>query len=242
MNLLKKAVNAIKTKIYWKTYSFFIDKTFEPKISYSQNGEDIIVRGIFESLSKKRIFYLEAGGYHPYNGSNTALFYLTGSSGIVIEPNPGLFSAFPLKRPRDISLNIGISTRSGTQPFYRSVSGALSGFMTGDENEFRESGKLPANAVTVQVMTLPEIISEYTGGKTIDFLSLDIEGMELAVLQTLDFRKGAPMVLCIETLRHTGSRNWEKSTDIIDFLTANGYLVYADTHINTIFVRRDVMQ
>jgi len=242
MNLLKKALIAIQTKIYWKTYSFFIDKTFEPKISYSQNGEDIIVRGIFEMMSKKKIFYIEAGGYHPYNGSNTALFYQTGSNGIIIEPNPDLFRAFPLKRPRDISLNIGISTRSGNELFYRSASGALSKFKPDDEAGSKESGKLPGLPLTVPVMTLPDIIKNYAEGKTIDFLSLDIEGMELAVLQTLDYRKDAPVVMCVETLRDAGGFRKEKSTDIIHYLTGNGYLVYADTNINTIFVRRDAMQ
>ncbi len=58
-----------------KFTGYFIHKTFEPQISYSQNGEDIIISGIFESLSRHRIFYLDIGGYHPYYGSNTALFY-----------------------------------------------------------------------------------------------------------------------------------------------------------------------
>ena len=241
MILFNKAIKAIKSKFFWKLYSFFIDKTFQPKISYSQNGEDIIIYGIFEALSKKRIFYLDVGGYHPYNGSNTVLFYLTGSEGIVIEPNPELFKQFPLKRPRDISLNIGVSNQSGTQLFFLSSSGAL-GSLIPDEGQKSSSDIHDLDPIFIQVQTLPEIIKENAEGKGIDFLSIDIEGMELPVLQTLDFQKLFPLVICVETARYSTNRQKEKRTDIIDFLKNKGYFVYADTYINTIFVRSDLWQ
>lgn len=242
MNLFIKAVKAIKSKIFWKIYSFFIDKTFEPKISYSQNGEDIIVYGIFEALSKKIINYVDVGGYHPYNGNNTALFYLTGSKGIVIEPNPELFKQFPLKRPRDINLNIGVSFQSGNQPFFLSSSGALGSLMP---DEFQKSSLFDRQEIDpfiIPVQTLPEIMNKYVKGKVIDFISLDIEGMELPVLQTFDFHDFYPIVFCVETVSYSTNRQKEKRTDIIEFLKSKGYFVYADTYINTIFVRNDIWQ
>jgi FkbM family methyltransferase len=242
MNLFNKAIKSIKSKVFWKIYSFFIDKTFQAKISYSQNGEDIIVYGIFEALSKKKIFYLDAGGYHPYNGSNTALFYLTGSEGIVIEPNPELFKLFPVKRPRDINLNVGVSSQSGTQPFFLSSSGALGSLIPEEEQKSSSLGRFEFDPIIIPVKTLPEIIMEHAEGKNIDFLSLDIEGMELQVLQTLDFKELFPLVICIETVRYSKAPQKEKSTDTIDFLKSKGYFVYADTYINTILVRSDIWQ
>ncbi|MDD3574046.1 MAG: hypothetical protein PHD71_03325 [Methanospirillum sp.] len=75
VSLISKAYNVVRKKIYWKLNSFFIDKTFKPRISYSQNGENLIISGIFESLSKHWIFYLDIGGYHPYSGSNGVSSY-----------------------------------------------------------------------------------------------------------------------------------------------------------------------
>lgn len=242
MNLLDKAIKAIQSKFFWKMYSFFIDKTYHPKISYSQNGEDIIVFGIFEALSIKKIFYVEAGGYHPYNGSNTALFYLIGNSGIVIEPNPELYKLFPLKRPRDINLNIGLSSQSGSQPFYLSSFGALSSFIPEENANSSLKDKYDLDSILISVKTLPDIMKEHASGKNIDFLSLDIEGMELSVLQTLDYKDLYPVVICVETFRSSVNHTCEKSTEIIDFLTSKGYFVYADTRINTIFVRKDIWQ
>ena len=240
MSLFSKVKNAIKSKVFWKTYSFFIDRTSQPKISYSQNGEDIIVHGIFEALSKKKIFYIDVGGYHPYNNSNTALFYLTGSSGIVIEPNPELFRQFPLKRPRDINLNLGVSFFSGTQTFFLSSSGAQSSLIFNEKKKSLLSDKHEFNPINIPVQTLTEIIKEHAKGKSIDFLSLDIEGIDLPVLQTLDFLDIFPLVICVETIQNSAHHTIEKRVDIIEFLKSKGYFVYADTYINTIFVRSDI--
>lgn len=238
ISLISKAWNAIQRKIYWKFYSFFIDKTFEPKMSYSQNGEDIIISGIFESLSRHRIFYLDIGGYHPYSGSNTALFYQTGSNGIVVEPNPELFRQFSQKRPRDISLNIGVSTYSGDQDFYLSPSGAL-GSLIKDESVIRSDDER-IESLTVPVLTVQDIVTRYADGKDIDYISMDIEGMELPVLESIDFSLIHPIVFCIETIHYSKNRKKEKRVDILNFMEKKGYFIYADTYINTIFVRQDV--
>jgi hypothetical protein len=66
--------------------------------------------------------------------------------------------------------------------------------------------------------------------------------MELPVLQTLDFQDIFPLVICVETIRGSPNHKSEKRTDIIDFLKSKVYFVYADTYINTIFVRSDIWQ
>jgi hypothetical protein len=136
-------------------------------------------------------------------------------------------------------LNIGVSIQSGSQPFFLSFSGALSSLVPNEEKKLLS--KKPENDyIIISVQTLPEIIKEHAKGKTIDFLSLDIEGMDLPVLQTLDFQEIFPIVICVETIRNSIIHKNEKRTDIIDFLISKGYFVYADTYINTIFVRNDI--
>ncbi len=67
---------------------------------------------------------------------------------------------------------------------------------------------------------------------------MDIEGFELQILKTLDFKRFRPLVLCIETLTYTENRSETKLTDVIDFVAEQGYLLYADIFINSIFVDR----
>ena len=59
--------------------------------SYSQSGEDLIIRFIFESLKILKPNYLDIGAFKPFELSNTALFYENGCTGVLVEPNPDLF-------------------------------------------------------------------------------------------------------------------------------------------------------
>src|ERR1035438_1460830 len=76
------------------------------KTSYSQCGEDLIIRYVFDVLKIPCPVYLDIGAHHPRFLSNTFLFYQQGAHGINIEPDPTLFAAFPKQRNRDTNLNI----------------------------------------------------------------------------------------------------------------------------------------
>lgn len=69
-----------------------------------------------------------------------------------------------------------------------------------------------------------------------NFVSLDVEGMDLSILKSWDFEEFRPAVLCVETLTYSKNNDERKISEIIDFLKAKRYKVYADTYINTIFV------
>lgn len=75
--------------------------------TYSQEGEDAILRRLFELTDKG--FYIDIGAHHPQRFSNTYFFYLKGWNGINIEPRPGSSQLFNELRPRDINLELGIS-------------------------------------------------------------------------------------------------------------------------------------
>ena len=73
-------------------------------------GEDVLLNKIFK---KKIGFYVDVGAPYPINGSNTYHLYKKGWKGInfdLMENNIKLFKFF---RPRDISLNIAISSKKG---------------------------------------------------------------------------------------------------------------------------------
>src|SRR5688500_1440642 len=80
--------------------------------SFSQEGEDLILRHIFKG--KREGFYVDVGAYHPMRFSNTYLFYSMGWRGINIDATPGSMSAFRAVRPRDTNLQLAISDRNET--------------------------------------------------------------------------------------------------------------------------------
>jgi hypothetical protein len=90
-----------------------------PTPSYSQSGEDMIVRFFLNQIKKpSKLLWLDIGAHHPTHLSNTAIFYNEGKRGINIEPNPFLIRAFIKHRVRDINLNVAIADKSGTMDFY----------------------------------------------------------------------------------------------------------------------------
>ena len=98
--------------------AFFSCATWDPwfKKSWSQEGEDQILRRIFEG---QRIgFYVDVGAHHPKRFSNSYLFYKRGWHGINIDAMPGSMRVFDATRPRDINLEMGIGLSIGQLDYY----------------------------------------------------------------------------------------------------------------------------
>jgi hypothetical protein len=70
--------------------------------------------------------------------------------------------------------------------------------------------------------------------KAIDFLSIDIEGAEFDVLQTLDFEKWKPKIIVAEyNSMHAG-----KDYRLVDLLIPKGYALQHMTNSNFVFVAK----
>jgi FkbM family methyltransferase len=207
------------------------------KISYSQYGEDIIVRFALESLGIRHPRYIDIGANKPYLGSNTAMFHESGSRGINIEPDPLLFAAFPRFRKRDTNLNAGVLDRSGEREFYVMSFRDMSTFLRSEaEERMRKFDAQILRIINVKVFTLNEIFTEYGALNPPQFMSIDAEGADELILRAFDFRSWSPEVICCETLSFTSTTRWRKNESLIRFMESKGYFVLADTWLNTIFV------
>ncbi|WPU91636.1 FkbM family methyltransferase [Mucilaginibacter sabulilitoris] len=211
------------------------------RTSYSQCGEDLIIKFIFDQLQIHHPSYIDIGAHDPFYLSNTALFYQLGSKGINIEPDPALFKTFANHRKHDINLNIGIGQASGAAKFYIISNPTLNTFSKAEaEGYFREGPYIVKEVIDVPVETLGDIINRYHEGIFPDLLNLDAEGVDEQIIQSINFQQSIPTVICLETISFSSSGNGKKNRDLIDYVTKNGYLVYADTYINTIFVNKAV--
>ncbi len=85
----------------------------------------------------------------------------------------------------------------------------------------------------MKTVTLAEILDSYMPkGVTIDFMSIDIEGLDFSALRSNDFTKYRPTVILIEILK--SSLDILATTDISIFLTRLDYSTFAKT-VNTVF-------
>jgi len=208
--------------------------------SYSQSGEDIIVNYIFEQIGILKPTYMDIGAHHPYYLNNTQLFYDKGCTGINVEPDPSLFKLFPKYRKKDLNINCGIGSSQGELWFNIMSASTLNTFSLEEAQRFQtDFGFKIEKKVMIKVKTIKSILSEYHIQKFPDFLSVDIEGLEEEVIRSFDFNVDKPTVICLETISYSETGKGKKNHDLINYLKDKGYMEYADTNINTIFVLKE---
>lgn len=210
-------------------------------VSYSQCGEDLIVKYIFDQLRISKPTYLDLGAHHPKYISNTYLFYENGSTGVCVEPDPFLFKKFKKIRNKDKNLNIGVGTSDNKEAdFYIMSSSTLSTFSKEEANRFvKNEGQKIKCILKVPIFSINQIIIDHFKNFP-NFISIDIEGLDFDVLKSFDFKKFNTEVFCVETLTFTEGANETKLENIIKLMKEKGYFVYADTYINTIFVNNQI--
>ena len=192
-------------------------------ISYSQWGEDLIINNLLNK--KKKGFYVDIGAYDPTRFSNTKLFYLKGWQGINIEPNSIRINKFYKERPKDLNLNFGVANKNGSLNFFKFSPQTLSTFSRETAKKYKKQGYQLNEIIKIKVLKLSKILEKNTKKKTIDFLSIDTEGFDLEVLQSNNWKKFKPKVICIEGQ----GNNPEK------LLTKLGYKKIYETRTNSIF-------
>ncbi len=221
----------------------FPQKPNYKKASYAQTGEDLIVRFLFDELQISRPSYIDIGAHHPFFLSNTALFYRSGCRGINIEPDPTLFGAFTKHRPNDTNLNMGIGAEAAEADFYIISSPTLNTFSKKEAEAYKNEGDYYiTQTLKMPINTISYVVDKYNSGVFPQYLNLDAEGVDELIVRSIDYEKNYPLVMCIETISFSTSGNGVKNNALIDFVKEKGYMVYADTYMNTIFVRSEAFR
>lgn len=217
---------------------------------FSQFGEDIIMANLFAYLNIDKPTYLDIGANEPRFISNTYYFYEHGSRGVLIEPNPYLFKKLLSQRPKDTVVNTGIgfdeTTTEADFYLFPNYANGLSTFSKKEALHWQEvgmkgMGKIPLDKIIKMRLTpVNKILDEYFKGTSPNIISIDVEGLDLEILKTLDFDKYKPEVICVETLQYDENQKGYKNDELIQFVLSRGYKVYADTWVNTIFCRKEL--
>ncbi|MCA1248314.1 FkbM family methyltransferase [Massilia sp. MS-15] len=179
-------------------------------ISYSQNGEDVL---LWRALGHvKNGFYIDVGANDPEEHSVTKAFYDAGWHGVSIEPLPSFHSAFLEQRPRDINLAIAAGSGNGELTLYDTPQ--VRGWASPDKAvaEMHRAEGHEVAEITVPVRTLASVCEQYVQGE-IHFLKIDVEGFEGEVLRGMDFARWRPWVLVIEATLPNGRDSMHEAWD-----------------------------
>jgi FkbM family methyltransferase len=206
--------------------------------SYTPTGEDVILRYLFDSVGIAHPDYLDIGTGDPVNGNNTYVFYRDGSRGVCVEAHPDLAREIATIRRRDVCLNVAVGVGEGgsVEVYIFDVAG----LSTIDAEEAVQREALGTyrviRTVSVPLQTINQVIATHFT-RYPALVSLDIEGMDHAVLRSLDDERFPIPVICVETVAFGESHIRKKEHAIAELLESRGYFLYADTFINSIFVR-----
>lgn len=200
--------------------------------SWAQEGEDLILNRMLE---RKHVgFYVDVGAHHPKRFSNTYLFYRRGWSGINIDAMPGSMHSFRKWRRRDINLEIGIDLEPSFLEYFIFNEPALNGFDANlaMERHNSDSSYSITEVAKVEVKPLSEVLATHAVGGSIDFLTVDVEGLDLRVLMSNDWEKYRPKIVLAEVL---ASDLYDLQEDkLVAFMTGKDYTISAKT-ANSVF-------
>ena len=194
--------------------------------SWSQEGEDMILRRLFEGQEKG--FFIDVGAHHPIRFSNTYYFYKTGWTGLNIEANPMIENDFRKYRPKDDFLICGVSNSNEKLIYYCFKESALNTFSQENATKYI-NGNISEliKKVEINVKTLREILEEKEIYNA-DFLTVDVEGLDFYVIQGIDFSKFRTKIIVVECLSKTNR------DEIKNYLFKHNYTLVANT-LNSYF-------
>lgn len=212
----------------------------DQQISFSQCGEDIIMLFLAEHiLHLEEIYYLDLGANDPMKFNNTYLFYKKGWHGVSVDPNSYFKKLYKSTRPDDKFVCAGVGVENSKIKFFEIEPHTLSTFSEQEAKYYTSSGVHTIKSIENKpVHTVEKILKKYCRKKP-NLMTIDIEGFDLEILKSINFSDWKPDIICAETLEYSPSGNGKKIKSIIKLLEDVGYIVYADTYINTIFVSKE---
>ncbi len=223
---------------------------FLNKLTNSQSGEDAIMAYVLGRLKIpfESCRYLDLGANHPVEGSNTNFFYQQGASGVLVEANPQLIPELKEKRAEDIILNRCVSKNDDESITFYIMSD--DGLSTPDYAQVCKVQKenlqvTLVDQIEIKSITVNRIFQEYFQNQAPHILSVDVEGKDQEILESINFEQYRPLLVVIEMIEYKANQiSLEKNHTIMEYMQSKGYVEYAFTGINSIFIdmKNDVIK
>ena len=211
--MIKKYIN--RNNIFYKPYLFFrilwLEKFFLKKKSYSQCGEDIFILKFFKDKITKGT-YLDIGAFNPIKFNNTYLLHKKGWKGTNIDLNQTSIDLFNILRPNDKNICAAISNKVEKVEVYIENLFSPLNTISPDHIKLINNNKLKKKTYNIETKIINSLINH-----KFDFLNIDIEGLDIKVLKSINLKFYNPRLICIEVL------NSKNETELSDYLMKYGY-------------------
>ena len=224
-----------------------IIKGFYTTPYWSQYGEDLVYLDLIrKNVFPQKGFYVDLGCNEPKHLSQTFTLYQRGWNGVCVDLDERVSNKFKKIRPndnfmnvatlpgsdeREVEINIGVSTLHSR---LKSADDLLikRGIHHDTTNEKTKK---------VSGLGVNKILDRYTPGK-IDLLSVDIEGSDEEIIESIDYEKYEISAIVLE---HHCFKNKDGThfveTSMYSFLEARGYVLAGMNLINALMVKKNIL-
>ena len=189
---------------------------------YAQLSQDLLVLAVTDS--KTNGYFVEFGTMDGRFASNTYLLEKEyGWTGILAEPAKKFHEAISHNRSCHVD-HRAVTDHTGDRLRFQEMStdegmSGLVDFFDEKEMHFRRRSQTPSEFYDVETVTLDDLLDHYQAPDHIDYISVDTEGSEPAILGSFDFSRRQIDLWTIEHNYLESARNC-----IHDIMTCNGYV------------------
>jgi len=197
----------------------------------SQFGEDVYVLNNFINVNTSDGFFVELGAMDGYTYSNTRFFEeALEFKGVLIEPT-NQYDKLAVNRPNCKNVNLAVNYSNEKSLFIGN--GACGGLVDPMSQTFKEKYHKDKDGYYVNCAPFGDILRN-NQVPYIDLLSIDVEGGEQVVLETMDW--DIPVfVIIIELDGH----NPEKDQKCRDILLERGFTFDIRVNINEFWINKN---
>ncbi len=233
--LYSKKTNIFK---FFYFYFQFLKAKFKPRVAYSHWGVDLIITKLLNSKNKG--IYIDVGCHHPFLNNHSYLLYKSGWEGINIDIDYNSIDMFNFFRKSDVNIQTAVTNHKGEVDLYFYHNRAAKNTIS------KEFGSNAKEKKKINSDTLNNIIenSKFKNSK-IDFVSIDVEGNEMNVLNGFNLKKYKPKLILLEFNIPNKKEFYEKdineitNSEVYKFLIKNDYKLINWNHDDLLFMSLD---
>ena len=169
------------------------------------------------------------------------MLYKRGWHGINIDANASLIEMHQRIKPRDQSIFAAIAQHQQTLT-YTQFEGetAMASLDPAFVRARVKDGMRIRTESNLKTRTLTEVLEQLRAPSRFELLNIDVEGLDLEVLRSLDLARFRPHMIIVEILGFD-LENY-RCNPVFEHLSANGYRLAGYTHMNAIFIERNIFE
>jgi FkbM family methyltransferase len=203
---------------------------------YSQFEQDKYLYNTFFQNKYNPGYFIDIGAHDGVTGSNTFLFEKLGWKGICFEPLPSVYEKLKINRKCQ-TRQIALSNNKGKEQFFviEGYSEMLSGLVSNYEQEhiFRINKELKEFEQNYEYIEVEcSTFNEEVKNTKIDILSIDTEGSESKIIQSINFDKYQISFLIFEMNYY--------NEELINFLNSKNFTLIHRTGPDLIYKNNNI--